>query len=440
MKHTILVKASYLLLPLCVGSCSGPGTKFKAQQAKPPALIVGVKPFKVENTIARYNIHFEPFTGFPGCNLGPTPPGVLSYEQLALPALLVQELKKTPGIADAYIITDDTPAVDVTVECAIASSTPEGFRLTVEVKRLDGKSLKKEGAARLATLQRYNPGPLDLYFYGLSYPLTVFPLRLALEPVLNPVFSPSYPWEPDDMVWPYGKYFYYKPLSYTIKDPAEVQSSDAALVTEIAQNVAKSARRYRYDAKQLRAAVYADSRKQEPSEKLVAMGEEASKVEREQLLRPITSALTQRIGATSNVYYSWKREALVISDKKVVADAHRQAAENVQALGTLTSMAGGMAAGYASAKGDTQMLGQSIGIMAQGAQITEQGDADLKVAMNKLRELNAALAQCGEVFNTGAGREITVRIYNKLITLRGSKEEMVKEFHRVVKEEMAKKI
>jgi hypothetical protein len=113
-------------------------------------------------------------------------------------------------------------------------------------------------------------------------------------------------------------------------------------------------------------------------------------------------------------------------------------AEALQFLGNITSMAGGMAAGAAAAQGNVQLIAPSINLAVQGAEISAQGQANQRVAENKIKELNAALAKCSEPFNSSTGRQLTIRIYNKVYQFKGSKEEMIKELHRVVKEEISK--
>jgi hypothetical protein len=438
MKTAIRKSLSGMLLFALLSGCAGPGTPYKVKSAKKQGLIIGVKPFNVSKHYPKANYHCAPLTGEP-VYLGPNSQGALLYEQIAFPALIAEQLKSQPGVSECVVVTEDTPAVDAVVETEIIASTPEGLQLKVSLKRMDGKVIDSSTLYRRATLQPMNLDPLDIFVFGINYPLVIWPMRLVLEPIGEPIFCPSDPWNPRRMAWPYGNNSIYgEQPSHTIKSPSEIVDSDSKLVSMIAAEMARAARRYRFDSKELRAAVYAENKSKQPNKRAVQMAEEAGRVEREQLWAPLTLTLSRQVGATKAAYYAWKEEALVISSKKVTAQHQKSSAEAMQFLGTMTSMAGGMSAGKAAAEGNVQLIAPSINVAAQGAVMSAQGDADLKVAENKIKELNAAFTKCSEPFNSAAGRLMTVRIYNKVYYFKGSKEQMLKELHRVVKEEITK--
>jgi hypothetical protein len=433
-----------LIVLLCsvlttVGACVGPGTKFKVRESKPQGLVIGVKPFKLAKKISG-GVHMTPVVDDPSCPLDLNPRGVLAYEKIALAAFLAERLKSMPGISEVLIVTEDTPAVDATVDAEIECSNAEGFAINTTVRRMDGKVLNNSFFYRQSTLRGMDLGPLDAFVYFIEYPLVGWPMRLVLEPMINPIFHQSDPWNPRVMAWPYGpnNSIFGQNYAHSIKDPSEIVASDAKLIDEIAKDVVRSFKNYRFESKGLRAAVYADNKVKEPNEQMIRMGEEAARVEREQVWVPISQALTTRIEATKNAYYAWKKEALVFSDKKVVAHAQKSAAETMEMLGAMTSMSAGMLAGASAAQGNTQFLAPSINLATQGAELMAQGAADAAVAANRIRELDAALTKCAESLNYGVGHQITVRIYNKVYQLKGSREEMLRELHRVVKEEMNK--
>ncbi len=74
-------------------ACAWPSTGYVIRESKPAGLVLGVK---LATVIAPEGQG--------------TPVGAFNNEQIALPALLAEALKKTPGISDA--ILGETPAVE----------------------------------------------------------------------------------------------------------------------------------------------------------------------------------------------------------------------------------------------------------------------------------------------------------------------------------------
>jgi hypothetical protein len=414
---THLKKIIYQISSIALlSACAGPRSQYKVRESKPKGLVIGVKLATVPKTLAQS-----------------TPIGPLNYEQLALPALLVEELKRTPGISDAVVVLENTPAVDAVMEVEIAFSDSRVTWLDVKIRRIDGKVLRSDRFVRVATgPSAYIDNQVREDYFGFY----IWPIRLVLEPLVRPVFSPSDPWNPRHIVWPYGHWD--KDDAKLITSPKQIEPQDLKLISNVAKDASRSLGQFRYDPSEMKAAIYSGVQGRLPSQRMIRMAEEAAKVEREQVWKPLTDSLLTRIAATKDVYYAWKQEAWMFEEKRESALVAKSNAEAMQFLGAITSMAGGMAAGAAAAQGNVQMIAPSINLAVQGAEIGAQAEADIKVAENKIRELNAALVKCAEPFNSAAGRQITVRIFNKVYQLKGSKEEMLKELHRVVREEMAK--
>jgi hypothetical protein len=405
-----------VLFAALLSACAGPSSLHKVRESRPSGLVLGVKVATVSRPLGQG-----------------TPIGALNYEQIALPALLVEELKRTPGITDAVVVLENTPAVDGVMEVEIVNSDARIWTLNVNIKRIDGKVVRSDRFVRVATgWSVYMENQTTEDYFGFY----IWPLRLVLEPLFRPVFSPTDPWNPRHIVWPYGNWD--KDDAKVIASPAEIETHDLKVIANIAKDASRSLRQYRYDPSELKAAIYSEMPASRLNSRMVKMAEEAAKVEREQVWQPLTDALCKRIAATKGVYYAWKQEAWTFEEKKERAIVEKSNAEALQFLGNITSMAGGMAAGAAAAQGNVQLIAPSINLAVQGAEISAQGQANQRVAENKIKELNAALAKCSEPFNSSTGRQLTIRIYNKVYQFKGSKEEMIKELHRVVKEEISK--
>jgi hypothetical protein len=59
-----------------------------------------------------------------------------------------------------------------------------------------------------------------------------------------------------------------------------------------------------------------------------------------------------------------------------------------------------------------------------------------EAAANRKQEIMKALAAYKNEFASGTPRQVTVKIYNKLVTLRGSQAEMLNDFRKLVKSEL----
>jgi hypothetical protein len=355
--HNMMRPYLFVLASALLSSCAG--TSYKAKSGTPQTLTVGVKQFTSKNY----------------ASLPANEKGVRDYEHLALPAMLVKALNKTPGVTKAYFVPANSPGVDVTVDGAITQSNGRDLSLALTISRMDGKVLAKKNLA----------------------------------------------------------------ISHAAKDVSGIRATNQGLFNQAATTVAATRQKYAYDPEDLRALVYAEAKTPSTPE-LVRMGKEAAQVERTQVYSPLTNALTPRIDATSQVYHQWQKDSVPFIAQKAQAEAEKASAEAAETLGMLMSFAGGMAGGMSAATGNSYGMLSAMPLMTTGAEISAQGSADAAVAQNKINELSAALAKISGQFNIGAAREMTVRIYNKVITLKGTKEQMTAEFRKIVKEEMAKEL
>jgi len=334
-------------------------------------------PYKAKpGTPASLTVGVRQFTTKGYASLPVTDRGVRDYEHLALPGFLVQALNGTPGIAKAYFVPANSPSVDVTVDGSIVKSNGRDLSLELTMTRSDGQVLGRK-------------------VVSLSHaPVAVDGIRVK----------------------------------------------NAGFFSQAAAGVAACRAKYAYDADDLRALVYAEAKVPSTPE-LVRMGKEAAEVERTQIFVPLSSALTTRVSATSNLYYTWQKTSVPFVNERDKAQAAKSEAEASQAFGALMSFAGGMAGGYSASQGNSLGMLEAMPIVTGGMEISAQGAADEAVAQAKINELSAQLARIShEDFGTGAGREVTVRIYNKVYTLKGSKAEMTTEFRKIVKAEMEKEL
>lgn len=390
----------YRFLTLAVvallSSCASPG--YKTKPGNPASLVVGVKEFTTP--------------GYAKLSAGDR--GVHDYEHLALPAMLVQALSRTPGVSKAYFVPAGTVAVDIIVDGAIIKSNGRDLTVSLQVARMDGKVLGKQQV----TLT-HQPSPHVIMADAGRLEVTGrLPGTTARDPRDNKI--------------------YVVPVD-TSKDVSRIRAADEGLFNQAASLIAGMRQKYASDPEDLRALVYAGSKKSSTPE-LVRMGMEAAKVEREHLCAPLTSTLVPRISATAGVYHQWQKESVLYLNAKEDAELDKKIANINATIHGVLSIANFALAGANALQGNTSMANMGSQAGMRGAADFDRASAAASVAQNKVSELQAALARQKQQFSTGLAREITVRIYNKVVTLRGSKEQMTDEFRRVVKEEMNKEL
>lgn len=352
------ITLSLALLSVTLASCTSTG--YTPKPGKPATLTVGVKPFTT-----------------PGyASLTAEDKGLRDYEQLAMPAMLIEALKVTPGVSSVYFTPGNSPGVDVVVDGVIRQSNGRDTDIALTATRSDGKVLSRKS------------------------------------------FS----------------------LRHYVDNVQVVETTNKGFFQRASGIFTTAKQKFSCDPDDLRALVYAEAKKTASTPELVKMGNEAAKVERQQLLEPLTKALTPRIAATSGLYHAWQKESVPYLNQQDLAAAQQASAEADAMFGMLMSFAGGMAAGYSAGMGDSLGMMSAMPMISSGVEMQAQGQADAAVAANKIRELTAALARQKVAFATGDGRAVTVRIYNKVYTLKGSKDEMTKEFRKIVKEEMTKEL
>ncbi len=302
--------------------------------------------------------------------------GVREYEHVYFQAALIQALARTPGVEKAYVAGSDTPAVDIMVDGVINGSNGRDVDFTLIAKRIDGVELA-------------------------------------------------------------SKQFVF---SHSATDAVGVGAADVKLMYEAAAFVASARQRLKLNRDELRALVYAKAPGVFPTEGLTKMGREAASVECSQLLVPLTNVLLPAVTATSGMYYEWQKESIPVVAQKQVAEQEKASAEADEAIGAFLGVASAATGISAARQGNTAVVNMSQTNMLNAAGIVDTAAANAQVAENQVNQLGGVLASYKSQFNVGPGREVTVRIYNRVLTLKGSMEEMTNEFRKVVEEEMKKEL
>ena len=173
-----------------------------------------------------------------------------------------------------------------------------------------------------------------------------------------------------------------------------------------------------------RVTGYAQNPKIVVNDNRADMANEAADVEREQMLQPVTKALLTYAPVAAEKYLLWQKESTPLVEARSAQKV--QTGVNV-ALGILSvaSMAAGAYSGNAMA---TQAGSQSM--------ITASNN--IRIASEKIVEINKTLATASRAFDEYKGGSLTVRLFGKVYQLNGGLAQQQAEFRKIVAEQLAK--
>ena len=159
------------------------------------------------------------------------------------------------------------------------------------------------------------------------------------------------------------------------------------------------------------------------TDKTVTVAKKAATVERDGLLAPMTKQAEDQGRLMQALYTDWQREATKLQEERSAANA--SAAANMM-LGMVQAAAAGMA--------------QGTGDVGNAATLQEGAMTSMERSSNdsdRASQFEAQLGQLKFAVLTNAA-PITVNFESKTYTLRGSKENQVRDFRRLVKQQLLK--
>lgn len=300
--------------------------------------------------------------------------GLADFEAIYLPTRLIGALNRTPGVSKAYFTMGDTPSTDFVVSGVVNSSDGKNLSIQTTLHRVDGAKL-----------------------------------------------------------WT-------KKFNYVLGDASTttIQKTTDAMWNQVAAAIITAKAKTKINLPEARAFAYTGNTALIPNEQIIKDAELAGGIERDRILAPLSSTLVPRANIASKYYTKWQMESVPFVTQKETAASQQAAAEFASVLGTVAMGLSAVSSISAAQSGDVygmQLAQQNMGLAAVA---TESAAADAAVAENKVKELQAQLANLKRDFSIGMGRQITVTIYGKVVTLHGSQAEMLKQFRDVVKDKLNK--
>ncbi len=185
-----------------------------------------------------------------------------------------------------------------------------------------------------------------------------------------------------------------------------------------------------------RAMAYAENPRLKLHKQVLDDARVAGQIERESIHQPLTASILPRARIASKVYLEWQVLTIPLQKDRELARYEQNLAIAGSAMGVV----------YGAASLGTSVAGQAIGnqqAMQQGQEglmtaqtIIAGTGAARRVAANREQAIIRALVAYKNQFTTGIPRQVTIRIYNKIITLHGSQAQMSREFKQFVKQQL----
>lgn len=318
-------------------------------------------------------------TQFEAANLEKLEPkdrDVREFEEIYFPGKLVSAFSRTPGCSGAYFGLDESPATDFVLRGEILESTGREIRLKVWLERLDGKVLP----SKAYSVEFHDARPA-----AVRATLSTFLAGIASE-----------------------------------------KTNQALTSTNIS-------------LPQARTLAYAGTRELPMTGTNIENASLAGAIERREILQKSTQSLTRRIGLTKVEvpYLEWISVSAPLVLEKRMARKEVASGRLGQALSFAGMLASASVMNEAARQGNTAAVQQTeIAAMNFGQQF-DQFTASASVAENKVTRLARTLASLkNDLLNGARNKEVTVRIYGRLLTLRGSQREQLAEFRRTVREKL----
>ena len=167
--------------------------------------------------------------------------------------------------------------------------------------------------------------------------------------------------------------------------------------------------------------------------------EAAGDIERHELLLPVTKEFVPRARVTEPSYVQWISLSAPLVDQRKRAKAEKTSADIGQALGAFTGAASFAAGMQMAQAGNTQGVALAQQNMATAEEIMTKEAARSEAAENKIAAISSTLAGYKNTFATNQYRQVTIRIYDKVIKVSGSLDQQLAEFRKVVKDSLNSK-
>ncbi len=301
--------------------------------------------------------------------------GVRDFEQIYLAGKLLDRLGSSGQCSGAYFTAGPTAATDLTVDGEVIESDGKNLSLRIAVTRVDGKVVLNK---------KYNVSFQDAQVPSVKATLTGCVDRMAGE----------------------------------------------ILATGLTTNInLHEARFYAY--------VGNPSLPTNPAREKEA--EAAGDIERHELLLPVTKEFVPRARVTEPSYVQWISLSAPLVDQRKRAKAEKTSADIGQALGAFTGAASFAAGMQMAQAGNTQGVALAQQNMATAEEIMTKEAARSEAAENKIAAISSTLAGYKNTFATNQYRQVTIRIYDKVIKVSGSLDQQLAEFRKVVKDSLNSK-
>ncbi len=301
--------------------------------------------------------------------------GVRDFEHIVLPAQLVKNLRGTGGVKNAWFTSGPTAAADFVVDGSIMKS--DGRTLEVEIKatRVDGAQVYK------------------------------------------------------NKFW----------VTQTSGDVGAIRGKLAGMFQESSRQLVAAARKTNISLPQARTLAYAEQPLLPLHAEVVSDAEEAARIEGEDILDPLTNELLPRADIAMQSYEQWQS----VSTPLMIEKAQAQARKNMATFGAIMGVAAGAASfnsgmDFARA-GNAQGVQMAQSNIQQAGMLVAQNATNAEVAENQVQGLAATLNSFKNDFTIGKTRQVTVKVYDRVIKLSGDQASMLAEFRAVVKEQLNKR-
>lgn len=204
----------------------------------------------------------------------------------------------------------------------------------------------------------------------------------------------------------------------------------------IAATLAAQAFSTNINLNEARAKAYAENPRLPIQDKTLENGLVAGQIERESILTPLTSHLLPRAQIASKVYLQWQVVSIPLQKDKELASHEQSMAAAGSALALVTGAASVAQSYQFAQQGNQQGMQMARQNLDRAQHMLINTTTAGQAAANRKQEIIKSLAAYGNQFATGTPRQVTVRIYDKIVTLRGSQAEMLQEFRKLVKDEL----
>lgn len=297
---------------------------------------------------------------------------IREFESYFLPAMLASVLKREPDIHEALYVESDTHALDVLIEGTITESNGRDLAIDLRVSQVGGDMWKESS-------------------YDLKHP--------EEEPH-------------DEMV--------------------ELEN----LYLDVREDVRKQWKGLKYDLNDFRAVAYAADADVPLTPEVLEAARQAAEVEREVILLPLSNVVTDRAVVAARSYFAWQDLSKGLVYEQARAKRGKFFSAVTSGVMGATAIAS-LAMGYEAAG---QGNAQAVRLAQQNTQLASNQmvahATNMEVQQNRLDNIQQSLDEYKQTFGEQGAEPVTVSIYGKVLELKGSQSEKLREFRRTVAEHL----